>query len=84
MIPLTTRLCSHWSIPLRVQMKGVLPCLVPWVLHACLRDFYPASTALVCSYPIAQQPGQAVVQGRLSMNVCLRYRQVTTYKYGYM
>ncbi len=29
--------------------------------------------------PIAQQPGQAVVQGRLSMNVCLRYPSESQY-----
>jgi hypothetical protein len=52
------------------------------------RDFYPALAALVslvkqkfpyrtlfqsmCLHRLAQQPGQAVVQGRLSLNVCLR------------
>ena len=40
--------------------------------------FYPALTALVSfphrnlRVPIVQHPGQAVVQGRLSLNVCLR------------
>ncbi len=54
------------------------------------RDFYPALAALVspvkqkfpyrtlfqsmCLHRLAQQPGQAVVQGRLSLNVCLRTR----------
>ncbi len=50
------------------------------------RDLFPASAALVGPVhnhfvpqrilqfmcPIAQQPGQAVVQGRLSLNGCLR------------
>jgi hypothetical protein len=70
-------------------MKGALPWLVRWVRHADTRDFNPALAALVSpvqnisfltvhyfkSYvPVAQQPGQAVVQGRLSLNVCLRLR----------
>jgi hypothetical protein len=54
-------------------MKGVLPCLVRWALHAGTKDFYPALAALVSPVqnifnlcvPIAQQPEQAVVQGRL-------------------
>jgi hypothetical protein len=57
-----------------------------WVHHAVTRDFCPAFSALVgpvqnifiltvhCFNPfvlIAQQAGQAVVQGRLSLNVFL-------------
>ncbi len=68
-------------------MKGVLPWLVRWARHAGTIDFYPALAALVNSVqnifiltvhyfklcvPFAQQPGKAVVQGRLSLNVCLR------------
>jgi hypothetical protein len=64
-------------------MKGFLPSLVRWARHAGTRDFYPALVALVSPVqnifsspytlcvPIAQQSGQAVVQGRLSLNVCL-------------
>jgi hypothetical protein len=69
----------------RVQMKGVLPWLVRWARRVGTRDFYPALAALVSPVQnfifftvnyfnlcvlIAQQPGQAVVQGRLSLNVC--------------
>jgi hypothetical protein len=54
-------------------MKGILSWLVRWALHASTEDFYPALAALVSPVqnifnlcvPIAQQPGQAVVQGRL-------------------
>ncbi len=61
----------------RVQFKVPLPWLVRWVRRAGTRDFFPALTALVSStkyflcVPIAQQPGQAVVQGRLPLNVRL-------------
>ncbi len=66
----------------RVQMKGVLPWLVPWALCAGTRDVYPALAALVSPVqnmfflavhylnlcvPIAQQHGQAVVKGDLSL-----------------
>ncbi len=69
-----------------VQMKEVLPWLVRWACQAGTRDLYPALAALVSPVknicflivhyfnlcvPIAQQPGQAVVQGRLSLNECL-------------
>ncbi len=55
--------------------------------HAGTRNFYPALAALFSPVqniffltvhyfslcvPNAQQPGQPVVQGRLSLNVCLR------------
>ncbi len=65
----------------RVQIKGVLRWLVRW---AGTRDFCPALAALVGTVqniffltvhyfnlfvPIAQQPGQAVVLGRLSLCV---------------
>jgi hypothetical protein len=67
----------------RVQLKEVLPWLVHWASRAGTRDFYPALPALYKIFfphrtlfqfmcPAAQQPGQAVVQGRLSLNVCLR------------
>ncbi len=64
-------------------MKGVLSWLVYWALCAGARDFYPALAAKVSSEqyiffltahyvilcgPISQQPGQAVVPGRLSLN----------------
>jgi hypothetical protein len=62
-------------------MKGVLPWLVRWARRAGTIDFCPAWAALVSPVqniiflparfftllvPIAQQPGQAVVLGRLS------------------
>jgi hypothetical protein len=71
----------------RVQMKGVLPWLVHWACRAGSRDFYPALAALVSLVKniffltvhfvnlcvlIARQPGQAVVQDRLSLNMSLR------------
>jgi hypothetical protein len=67
-------------------MKGALPWLVRLACRDGTRDFYPALTALVSPVqniffltahfvtlwvPIAQQPGQAVVQGRLPLNMCL-------------
>ncbi len=70
----------------RVQMIGVLTWLIHWVLLV----FCPALAALVDPeqkfffltvhysihvYPIAQQAGQAVVSGRLSLNVCLFWSQ---------
>jgi hypothetical protein len=71
-------------------MKGVLLLLVRFrARHASTQDFYPAFAAVVkpvqnilfltvhyfkFCVPIAQQPGQTVVQGRLSLNVCLRLR----------
>jgi hypothetical protein len=67
----------------RVKMKGVIPWLVRWACRAGTRDFYPALAALVrpvqniffltvhfstiCFDHIDQQPGQAVVPGRLSL-----------------
>ncbi len=68
-------------------MKEVLPWLVRWARRARTREFCPALDALVIQVqniiflsvhyfnlcvPMAQQPGQAVVQGRLSLNECLR------------
>jgi hypothetical protein len=68
-------------------MKGVLPWLIRWACHVSSRDLYPALAALVSQeqnifflsvhcfnfcVPIAQQPRQSVVQGRLSLNVCLQ------------
>ncbi len=66
--------------------KRNLRWLVRWALHVGKREFNPALTALVSPVqffsspyaffnlclPITQQPGQAVVRGRLSLNVCLR------------
>jgi hypothetical protein len=64
----------------RVQMKGILLCLIPWDLCAGTRDFYPTLAALIATVkhifslivhyfksfvPIAQQAGQAVVPGPL-------------------
>jgi hypothetical protein len=69
-----------------VHLKGVLPWLVHWACHAITRDFCPALGALfspvqniffLASHyftsfvPIPQQAGQAVVPGRLSLNMCL-------------
>jgi hypothetical protein len=70
----------------RVQMKGVLPWLVPWACRAGTRDFCPAFAVpvgtvqntffLTVHYfnsfvPIAQQAGQAAVLGRQSLSMCL-------------
>jgi hypothetical protein len=63
-------------------MQGVLPWLVRWCRSAGTKDFYPALAALISPVQkiiflaahfftllvsIAQQPGQAVVLGRLSL-----------------
>jgi hypothetical protein len=66
-------------------MKGVLTWLVRWARRAGKIVFHPALAALArppqnifffspfnFCVPIAKQTGQAVVQGRLSLNVCLR------------
>ncbi len=68
----------------RVQIKGVLPWLVPWACRASTRDFCSALAALVgpvqniffhtvhcfnAFVPIAQQAGQAAVLGRLSLSM---------------
>ncbi len=65
------------------QMEGVLPWLAHWASRAGTRYFCPALAALVSPVQnifflgrtlfqvIAQQAGQAVVQGRLSLTVCL-------------
>ncbi len=65
-------------------MKGAFPWLVRWVLRTGIRDFCPALAALVSPVqniifitvhfftllvPIARQPGQAVVLGRLSLSL---------------
>jgi hypothetical protein len=71
----------------RVLMKEVLPWFVRWARCAGKKDFCPALAALVgpaqniffplrtlfftLFVPIAQQAGQAVVPGRLSLNMCL-------------
>jgi hypothetical protein len=68
-------------------MKGTRPWLVRWACRAGVRYFCPALAALVgppntkyffftvhffnSFVPIAQQAGQAVVLGRLSLNMCL-------------
>ncbi len=61
-------------------------CLFRWACHASIKDIYLAFAALVSPVqntffltahyfnlfiPIAQQPGQAVMPGRLSLNMCL-------------
>jgi hypothetical protein len=67
----------------RVQMKGILSWLIPCTRRAGTRDYYPALATLVSTVqniffpspvhyftlcdPISQLPGQAVVQGRLSL-----------------
>jgi hypothetical protein len=66
-------------------MKGVLPWLVCWAVQDGTKDICPALAALVspvqnsffftvhffnACVPIAQQAGQAVVKGRLSLNMC--------------
>jgi hypothetical protein len=63
-------------------MKGILPWMVRWARRASTVHFCPALAALVSPVqtitfliahffallvPIAQQPGQAVVLGRLSL-----------------
>ncbi len=64
-----------------------------WVRHVGTRDFYPALAALVSPVqfffffftvhffnfcvPLTQQPGQAVVPGRLYLYVCLRCKLST-------
>ncbi len=78
-------------------MKEVLPWLVRWACRAGTRDFYPALAALISPVQrnffltihyfnlgvhIAQQLGQAVVQGRLFLNVCLRPRLEDEAGYG--
>ncbi len=65
--------------------EGVLPWLVRWAHRAGTRDFYSALAALVSPVQniiflnvhffnlcvsMAQQPVQAIVQSRLSLNVC--------------
>jgi hypothetical protein len=65
-------------------MKEVLPWLVRWTHRANTIDFCPALAALVSPVlkiifltehyftllvPIAQQPGQAIEPGRLSLNM---------------
>jgi hypothetical protein len=67
-------------------MKGILPWWVHWACRAGTRDFRSALAALVGQLqniffltvhyfdsfvPIAQQPGQAAVLGRLSFSTCL-------------
>jgi hypothetical protein len=69
-----------------VHMKGVLPWLFRWACRAGSRDFCPALAALVSLVqnifflavhyftsfvPIPKQAGQAVVPGRLYLNICL-------------
>jgi hypothetical protein len=74
----------------RVQIKGVLPWFVHWACRASTRDFCPALSGLVglvqnifflavhyfnSFVPIAQQTGQAVLLGRLSLNMSLWLHQ---------
>ncbi len=67
--------------------ERVLPWLVRWARRARTRDFYPALSALSGGYkniffltahfvsPFAQQPGQAVMPGHLSLNMRLCFPQ---------
>ncbi len=75
----------------RVQMKGILPWSVRWDCRAGTRDScFDVLAALVglvqniffltvhyfnSFVPIAQQAGQAVVLGHLSLSMCLWSRQ---------
>ncbi len=76
----------RWMGTQRVQMKDVLPWLVRWAFmpvqetfilprllwSAQYKIFFSAPyTIFNLCVPIAQQPGQAVVPGHLSLNVCL-------------
>jgi hypothetical protein len=69
-------------------MNGVLPWLVRWAIRVGTRVFCPTLAALVgpvddifffivhyfnSFVPVAQQAGQAIVQGRLSLKVCLGF-----------
>jgi hypothetical protein len=59
-----------------VQIKGAPPWLVRWARRAGTKDFYPCLAVLTAHYftlcvPIAQQPEQAAVLSRLSLNVSL-------------
>jgi hypothetical protein len=65
-----------WMGTQRVQMKRVLPWLVRWVRHAgprwllsCLGCSGQLSTRYTISIYVSSSPGQAVVQGRLFLNV---------------
>ncbi len=68
------------------SMKGVLPWLDRWACRACTRDFCSSLAALAgpvqstfsltvhyfsSFVPIAQRAGRAVMQARLSLDVCL-------------
>jgi hypothetical protein len=70
----------------RIQMKGVLPCLVRWACRTGTRDLCSALAALVgrveniffltvhyfnCFVPIAQQARRTAVLGRLYLSMCL-------------
>jgi hypothetical protein len=73
-----------------VQMKGILPCLVRWACRAGTRDFLSclgcssqpvknvfsltAHYLLFYVFHIAQQSGQAVVPGHLSLSMCIWLR----------
>ncbi len=58
----------RWMGTQGVQMKRVRP----WLVRRSAKNKIVLSWPYIV--PIAQQPGQAVVQDRLSMNVCLRVR----------
>jgi hypothetical protein len=75
----------------RVQMKGVFPWLIRWACCVGTGDFCPALAVLVSSVQniffltvhffnsfvsTAQQVGQAVVLGRLTLSVCLCSRSL--------
>ncbi len=77
----------RWMGTHRVQMKGFIPWLFRWASRAGSRDFcsalavpfgpspkyfFPHRTLFSIPFsPIGQQAGQAVVLGRLSLNMCL-------------
>ncbi len=55
-------------------MKGVFPCLVRWACRAPVQEIcvlFLTIDYFTSSGPTAQQAGQAVVPGHLSLNMCL-------------
>jgi hypothetical protein len=59
------------------RRAGTWPVQETWLLSALSAQYKlftssPYTTYFNLCVPIAQQPGHAVVQGRLSLNVCLR------------
>jgi hypothetical protein len=67
---------SHW---LEIWSNHFCPSMGPnyrergnGLRSAQYKHFFPHRTLFQFMCPIAQQPGQAVVQGRLSLHVCIR------------